>query len=113
MCKVWFTSDHFHIFRMWHSLRVSPRQHPGPGLCDVMSALLFSSLLCGLSHVTPLWGDYTGTTFLDVGMAGLLKGPHRCTLITSTIPLLEVYLQDVVKDGDKDLIIRIAVLVIP
>ena len=109
VCKVSFTCDHFHIFRLWHGLRVGPRQSPGPGLCDMMSALL-SSLLCGLSHVTPLGVDYTGTTPLGVRMAELLKGPHRCTLFTPSVPLLEVYLQAIVKDGDKDLVIRIAIL---
>ena len=113
VCKVWLTCDHFRIFQLWHGLRVGPREISGPGLCDVMSALLLSSLFCGLSHTTPLWGDYPGTTPLGISMAGLFKGPHRCTLFTPTIPVLEVYRQDVVKDGDKDLVIRIAVLVIP
>ena len=36
-------------------LRVGPGQSPELGLCDMISALLLSLLLCGLSHVTPLW----------------------------------------------------------
>lgn len=58
-------------------------------------------------------GDYTGTIFPSVSMAGLLKELHRCTPFAPTASLLEVYLQEVVKDVDKDLIIWIVTLTIP
>lgn len=92
-------------------LRVRPGQSPGPGLCDMTSALLLSPLFGGLSHVTPLWEYQVGTIFLDVSVARLLKRLHRCTPFTPTISLLEVYLQDIVKDGSKVLVIWIALLI--
>lgn len=80
---------------------------------DMISALLLSSLLCGFSYMTLHWGEYTGTTFPGVIMAGLLKGLHRRTHFAPTASLLEVYLQEVVKDVGKDLVMWIATLTIP
>lgn len=106
VCQVWFitstSSD------CGGGLRVGPGQSPGPGLCDMTLTWLLSSPLCGLSQGTPLWGDRTVTGFPGVGVAGLLTGLHRCTLFAPTISLLQVYLQDIVKDGSEVLAIWIA-----
>lgn len=99
---------YFHIFRLWWWLeswsRTESRARP---VWHDLNVTTFLSALRPFSGGSTL-GDRTVTGFPGVGVAGLLTGLHRCTLFAPTISLLQVYLQDIVKDGSEVLAIWIA-----